>query len=28
MSLDDAVFIASSYAKDNDIPVVYECHSE
>jgi len=28
MTQDDAVFIASSYAKDNDIPVVYECHSD
>jgi hypothetical protein len=28
MSKDDAMFIASTYAKENGIPVIYECHSE
>ena len=28
MSKEDAVFIARSYAKENQIPVIYECHSD
>lgn len=28
MSKEDALFIARSYATENDIPVIYECHSE
>jgi hypothetical protein len=28
MSKEDAMFIASTYARENDIPVIYECHSE
>lgn len=28
MSRDDAVFIARSYAKENSIPVIYECHAD
>jgi hypothetical protein len=28
MSKEDAMFIASTYAKENGIPVIYECHSE
>lgn len=28
MSRDDALFIADAYARENDIPVIYECHSD
>ena len=28
MTKEDALFIARSYAITNDIPVIYECHSE
>jgi hypothetical protein len=28
MSKEDAIFIARNYALRNDIPVIYECHSE
>ena len=28
MSREDALFIASAYAKEHGIPVIYECHSE
>jgi len=28
MSREDALFIAKSYAAENNIPVIYECHSE
>jgi hypothetical protein len=28
MSKEDALFIARSYAAENDIPVIYECHSD
>ena len=28
MSREDALLIAKSYAAENDIPVIYECHSE
>lgn len=28
MSKDDALFIARNYAQQNDIPVIYECHSD
>ena len=28
MTAEDAIFIARSYAAENDIPVIYECHSE
>jgi len=28
MSRDDAVFIAQSYATQNDIPVIYESHAD
>lgn len=28
MSKEDAVFIARSYAERNEIPVIYECHSD
>jgi len=28
MSKEDALFIAKSYARENGIPVIYECHSE
>lgn len=28
MSREDAMFIASTYAKENGIPVIYECHSD
>ena len=28
MSREDALFIARSYAIANDIPVIYECHSD
>jgi hypothetical protein len=28
MSKEDALFIARSYARENDIPVIYECHSD
>jgi hypothetical protein len=28
MSKEDALFIARSYAKENRIPVIYECHSD
>jgi hypothetical protein len=28
MSKDDALFIARSYAEQNGIPVIYECHNE
>jgi hypothetical protein len=28
MSKEDAMFIASTYARENDIPVIYECHSD
>lgn len=27
MSKEDAMFIARSYAVENDIPVIYECHA-
>jgi hypothetical protein len=28
MSREDALFIAKSYAARNDVPVIYECHSD
>lgn len=28
MTAEDAIFIARSYATENGIPVIYECHSE
>lgn len=28
MSREDALFIARSYAQRNDVPVIYECHSD
>ena len=28
MTREDALFIAKSYAAENNIPVIYECHSE
>jgi hypothetical protein len=28
MSREDALFIAKSYAAQNNIPVIYECHSD
>ena len=28
MSKADALFIAQTYAKENGIPVIYECHSD
>lgn len=28
MSREDALFIARAYAKENGIPVIYECHSD
>lgn len=28
MSREDAMFIARNYAQQNDIPVIYECHSD
>ena len=28
MSKEDARFIAHSYAERNDVPVIYECHSD
>ncbi len=28
MSKEDALFIAQAYARENDIPVIYECHGE
>jgi hypothetical protein len=28
MSKEDALFIARSYAERNDVPVIYECHSD
>jgi hypothetical protein len=28
MSREDALFIARSYATENNIPVIYECHSD
>jgi len=28
MSKEDAMFIARTYAKENGIPVIYECHSD
>lgn len=28
MTAEDAIFIARSYASENGIPVIYECHSE
>lgn len=28
MSREDAMFIARTYAKEHDIPVIYECHSD
>jgi hypothetical protein len=28
MSREDALFIARNYALQNDIPVIYECHSD
>lgn len=28
MSRDDALFIADAYARENGIPVIYECHSD
>ena len=28
MSRKDALFIARTYAKENNIPVIYECHSD
>ena len=28
MSKEDAMFIARNYAVENDVPVIYECHSE
>ena len=28
MSKEDAIFIASSYAREFDVPVIYECHSD
>jgi hypothetical protein len=28
MSKEDAMFIARSYAIQNDVPVIYECHAE
>jgi hypothetical protein len=28
MSREDALFIAKNYAAQNNIPVIYECHSE
>jgi len=28
MSREDALFIAKSYAAENNVPVIYECHSE
>ena len=28
MSKEDALFIARSYAVENNVPVIYECHGE
>jgi len=28
MSREDALFIAKTYAAQNNVPVIYECHSE
>ena len=28
MSREDALFIARSYAQQNNVPVIYECHSD
>jgi hypothetical protein len=28
MSREDALFIAKNYAAQNNIPVIYECHSD
>jgi hypothetical protein len=28
MTKEDALFIAKTYAAENNIPVIYECHSE
>lgn len=28
MTTEDAIFIARNYAAENNIPVIYECHSE
>jgi hypothetical protein len=28
MTKEDALFIAKAYAAQNDIPVIYECHSD
>jgi len=28
MTTEDAIFIARSYATENGVPVIYECHSE
>lgn len=28
MSKEDALFIAQAYARENGIPVIYECHGE
>lgn len=28
MTAEDAMFIARTYARENDIPVIYECHSD
>jgi hypothetical protein len=28
MTKEDALFIARNYAAENDIPVIYECHSD
>ena len=28
MSKEDALFIARSYAMENNVPVIYECHGE
>jgi hypothetical protein len=28
MSKDDAMFIARSYATENEVPVIYECHAD
>lgn len=28
MTREDALFIAKSYAAENNIPVIYECHSD
>ena len=28
MTKDDAMFIARSYAVENDVPVIYECHAD